>query len=187
MNPSATDWIPKFLNRFDKAILFDDFKNEEIFYQKLKNVGFIYGVSMTAIPDEKVSHLKLTRDEFTKINLLHAMLFTYFQEHQKIDYKEAIASVIDFYSTIEKGKPGFLKKLRFSNNPANNLEQIFSARLNETNSIFKKNSSMLITYALLYVDVIAFRVFLKAPKDLKEYIQELESTILSCSFLALTS
>jgi hypothetical protein len=187
MNPSATDWIPKFLNRFEKQQLINDTKSEDLFYKKLKLVGFIYGVSVDAIPDEQISELKLTREELTKINLFHAMIFTHSKSRPEATLEEAITSIVDFYATIEKGKTGFFKKLTLSQNPANNLEKIFAARLNESNNILKKNSTLLITYALLYVDVLAFRVFLNSPNQLKSYIQELENTIISCSILALSS
>jgi hypothetical protein len=187
MNPSATDWIPKFLNRFEKQQLVNDDETEDFFYDKLKLAGFIYGVSVDAIPDEEISQLKLTREELTKINLFHAMIFTHSKFRPERTFKDAITSIVDFYATIEKGKTGFFKKLTLSQNPSNNLEKIFAARLNESNNFLKNNSTLLITYALLYVDVLAFRVFLNSPSQLKSYIQDLENTIISFSFLALTS
>ena len=140
-----------------------------------------------AIPDETVSKLKLTRDELTKVNLFHSMLFTFFREHPNSEFEDAIITIVDFYAQIGKGRTGFFRKLSLSQNPSNSLEQIISARISESNSIFKTNSSLVITYALLYVDILAFRIFLKSPRQLKSYVQELESTIVSCSFLALTS
>ena len=187
MNPSAADWIPKFLNRFEKQKLINDFKDENFFYQKLKSVGFIYGVSVLTLIDEPVSHLKLTKEELTKINLFHALLFSFFQNHPNSGFDDAIAAIVDFYKSIEKGKPGFFRKLSLSTSSANNLEQILSARLQETNSVLKKSSATVITHALLYSDVLAFKVFLNSPDNLKQYLDELESKLISCSFLALSS
>jgi hypothetical protein len=187
MNPSTPDWIPKFLNRFEKQQLINDFKNEEFFYSKLKTVGFIYGVSVLAILNEPVSHLKLTKEEFTKINLFHALVFTFLQANPNSKFEDAIVTIVDFYKNIEKGKPGFFQKLTLSQSQANNLENILAARLHEVNSALKKNTTSLITYALLYIDVLAFRVFLQSPENLKSYIAELESIIISFCFLALTS
>jgi hypothetical protein len=62
-----------------------------------------------------------------------------------------------------------------------------AARLNESNNVLKSNASSVITYALLYIDVLAFRAFLRSPENLKSYVNELESTIISCSFLVLTA
>lgn len=187
MNPSASDWIPKFLDHFEKQKLISDFKGENFFYKKLKSSGFIYGVSVKALPNESVSHLKLTLEEITKINLFHTLLYTFLYSNPDSSFETAIITIIDFYTTIEKGKKGFFQKLTLSQSTSNNLEQILSARIQEANNVLKKNTTSLITYALLYTDVLAFRTFLKSPKNLKSYINELESTIISCSFLALTS
>ncbi len=187
MNPSASDWIPKFLDHFEKQKLISDFKDENFFYKKLKSSGFIYGVSVQALPNESVSHLKLTMEEFTKINLFHTLLYTFLNSKPDASFEDAFTAIIDFYATIEKGKKGFFQKLTLSLSGSNNLEQILSARLQEANNVLKKNTTSLITYALLYTDVLAFRTFLKSPENLKSYINELESTIISCSFLALTS
>ena len=81
MNPSAPDWILKFLNLFEKKELTENFENEHFFYNELKQTGFIYGVSVATIPKKKLGNLKLTEDEHTKINLFHALLFQFF--HQK--------------------------------------------------------------------------------------------------------
>jgi hypothetical protein len=187
MNPSAADWIPKFLNCFEKRNLINDFKSEENFYHRLKEVGFIHGVSVQALANKPVSSLKLTTEEFTKINLFHALLFTFLTKNPNVGFDEAIQSIIKFYELIGKGKTGFFQKLKLSQGFINHLENILSARLQEANSILKKNTASLITFALLYADVLAYRVFLGSPKNLKSYVNELESTLISCGFLALSS
>lgn len=187
MNPSAADWIPKFLNGFDKQSLTSNFTDEISFYLQLKSIGFIYGVSVLTLQQKPISHLKLTKEEFTKVNLFHSLLFTHFQQKPEATYQEAIQNIVEYYKNIEKGKPGFFQKLTLSNSPTSNLEQILSARLQEANTVLKKNTASLVTFALLYADVLAYRQFLKTPKKLKPYLEELESTIVSCCFLALTS
>jgi hypothetical protein len=187
MNPSAADWIPKFLNRFKKQELINEFNDEKLFYNRLKSIGFIYGVSVFAVQNEPVSHLKLTKEEFTKINLFHSLLFTFFSKNPNAPCDDAFIAIVDFYNNIGKGKTGFFQKLTLSQSPSNNLEQILAARLYEANNLFKKSPASLVTYALLYSDVLAFRDFLISPENLKQHIDELEATIISCSFLALTS
>ncbi len=187
MNPSAADWIPKFLNRYKNQELINDFKDEKFFYNRLKSIGFIYGVSVFAVQNEPVSHLKLTKEEFTKINLFHALLFTFFSKNPTAPFDDAFTAIVNFYNNIGKGKTGFFQKFTLSNSASNNLEQILAARLYEANNLFKKSPASLVTYALLYSDVLAFREFLISPENLKQHIDELETTIISCCFLALTS
>jgi hypothetical protein len=100
MNPSAADWIPKFLNRFEKPKLINAFKSDEDFYHRLKEVGFIYGVSVQALPNTPISSLRLTMEEFAKINLFHALLFTSLNRNPNTNFEEAIKSIINFYELI---------------------------------------------------------------------------------------
>jgi len=185
MNPSASGWIQKFLTRLGKERLIDEFTDDVHFYHRLKSTGFIYGVSLDSLPEEPLSDLQLTKEEYTKINLFHALLFTYFVKNHNAEFDDAINEIIRFYKNIEKGKTSFFQKLSLSQTPSNNLEHILSSRLNESNSVLKRNTVSLLTYALLYVDVLAFRVFLNAPDSLKKYSEDLETLLINCSLLAL--
>lgn len=185
MNPSSTGWIHKFINEFPKTRLLDNLSSPAVFYEALKNAGFIYGVSITTLLEEPVSHLKLTKEEYSKINLFHALLFSYFSKHPESDYETAIASIISFYKDIERGKQKWLQRLVFSQSPSENLEKILSARLQESNTLLKTDAASLLTYALLYVDVLGYSCYLEHPKDLKVYLEIVEHKILEYSLLAL--
>ncbi len=186
MNPSAADWIPKFLAHYEKKELLS-FKNARHFYEELKKTGFIYGVSVGAIPKKKLSNLKLTKEEHTKVNLFHALYFYYFQHNPEGKNEDAISSIVSFYRQLEKGKTGFLKKLSLSHTPSQNLENIFSARLQETNTLLKKNTISLLTYALLYLDVLTYEIWLKNPEKAKEQYRTWENAILASCFFTIKS
>ncbi|MFT4698088.1 MAG: hypothetical protein ACI9SJ_001224 [Flavobacteriaceae bacterium] len=191
MNPSAPGWILKFYNQFEKHQLIDKYLDDNSFYNHLKSTGFIFGVSITALPDQPISNLKITKDEFTKINLFHTLLYTYFKKYTGSDIHEAVKNIAVFYSILEKGKTGFLTKLTLSQTPESNLEHVLSARLNETNSEIEKKSTTALTYAMLYIDILTYRYYLNTSNvnayDLKRYSEELESSLINCSFLALKS
>jgi LETM1-like, RBD len=187
MNPSTSGWIHKFINEFSNQLLLDNYASSIVFYEPLKNTGFIYGVSIKTLLDEPISHLKLTRDELTKVNLFHSLWFTFFSEKPKGTHKEAIDSIVSFYRSIERGKRSFLQKLSFTSSSSENLEKIISARLHETNNMLKKDATMLLTHALLYIDVLAFAYFLKKPDGLKVYLDVLEKTLIEHSIRALQS
>ena len=187
MNPSSTGWVRKFVNEYTKKQLFGSFYTTSQFYDKLKGTGFIYGVSIATTLDQPISHLQLTKGEYTKLNLFHALLFTFYSERPSEDYRKAIDTIIDFYKTIERGKKTFLQRIRFSSSPSENLEFILAARLQESNTLLKKQATSLLTYALLYVDVLAFIYYLNHKKGLKGYINSLEKTIIDSSVLALGS
>lgn len=185
MNPSASGWIPKFLTQYKKQHLFDDYDDENHFFKQLKSTGFLYGVSIKALPKVPLSNLKITTDEYTKINLFHTLLFTFFNKNPNKSFDEAIDSIIHFYKYLEKGKISFLYKLSLSQSASSNLEHILSRRLQDTNNILKKKSTSILTYALLFLDILAYRRFLVSPNFLKQFAQDLENTLINCCFHAL--
>ena len=185
MNPSASGWIPKLLTLVEKQQITAVASNEFLFYNELKNVGFIYGISIDILLNKPISKLTFTTDEYTKINLFHSLLFTFFIKYPKAEINEAIESIINFYKTIDKGKTSFFKKLSLSNSSTDNLEQIISARLQESNTISKYKPSSTLTYSLLFLDVLAFKNYLNNHHYLKTYTQKLESDLINFCFLAL--
>ncbi len=187
MNPSAADWILKFLNLFEKNELIDSFQTNLKFYEALKNTGFIYGVSVAALPKKSLGNLKLTKEELTKINLFHSLLFQFYQQNPESSTTEVITDILSFYRHIEKGKTGFFQKFTLSQSPSNTLEHILSARLQETNSLLKKNTISLLTHALLYLDVLAYKQWQKEPSNAKNYYKQQETIVLTACFYTLKS
>ncbi len=187
MNPSASDWILKFLNLFEKEELIDAFKNDHEFYETLKHTGFIYGVSVSAVPKKTLGNLKLTKEELSKINLFHALLFQFFHTNENGTYEEAIKSILLFYNQLEKGKKGFFQKFSLSQSPSNTLEHILSARLQSANSLLKKNTISLLTHALLYLDVLSYKHWQKDSNSVKKYYRQQETIVLTACFYTLKS
>jgi len=187
MNPSASGWIPKFLTLVNKQHIKGLIQNEFHFYNELKNVGFIYGISMETLLNKPLSKLSFTTDEYTKINLFHTLLFTFFIKHPETDTNEAIEQIINFYSSIDKGKTSFLKKLSLSNSPTYSLERIISARLQESHTISKNKPASTLTYSLLFIDILSFKSYLNNQDHLKVYTIKLESNLINFCFLALKS
>ena len=169
MNPSAPDWILKFLNLFDRNELITSFENDQQFYTSLKQTGFIYGVSVAALPKKRLGNLKLTKEELTKINLFHSLLFSFFEKNKNATNKDAIADILSFYQQMEKRKASFFQKFSLSQRPENTLEHILSTRLQEANTLLKKNTVSLLTYALLYLDVLAYKQWQIDPESAKKY------------------
>ena len=74
MNPSSSGWIEKYGSLVQKHQ--DAFPTFEALYTTLKKSGFVYGLN-ASIPDFIVLEHTLSEDEKAKINLLHALYFTY--------------------------------------------------------------------------------------------------------------
>ncbi len=187
MNPSAPDWILKFLNLFDRKELVQRYKNDTDFYNALKSAGFIYGISISFLPKRNLDYLKLTREELTKVNLFHALVYQFLNTKPHATDLEAIQSILDFYRELEKGKTGFFHKFSLSHSPTHRLETILSARLQEGNEVLKRNSLSLLTYALLYLDVMTYKHWLREPDSIKDVYRKLEEGVLNYCFYSLKS
>jgi hypothetical protein len=92
-----------------------------------------------------------------------------------------------FYNQIEKGKSGFFHKFSLSQSPSNHLEHILSARLQEANTLLKKNTVSLLTHALLYLDVLTYKQWLIDPSNAKKYYKQMETIVLTACFYTLKS
>ncbi|MAP80876.1 MAG: hypothetical protein CL526_07280 [Aequorivita sp.] len=187
MNPSASDWILKFLDLFNKSDLIAPYKDKYAFYKALKETGFIYGASASALPKKALSNLKLTKQELTKINLFHALLYHFFEKFENASNEKAIESITAFYTHLEKKKTSFLNKFSISPQPANILEDILSTRLQDSNTVLKKNTVSLLTHSLLFLDVLAYSYWLSHPNATKTYYKNLENAALTACFYTLKS
>lgn len=187
MNPSAAGWILKFLNVYDSELTAFKQATSNEFYQQLLACGFIYGISVNTVSLKKISTLQLSNEEFTKVNLFQALLVTSYKHDPTLLPKQSIEHIIQFYKQLDKGKKRFLHKLSLSQSTEQNLEKILSARIQERNSVLKKDAASLLTYALLYADVLAFRYYLTNPNEVKEYARQLELAIINACVLALQS
>ena len=63
MNPSAKDWIPKFLSYINDTHLSSVFTTNEEFYNVARRSGFIYGNSVSLIEHIPGLKLKMTPEE----------------------------------------------------------------------------------------------------------------------------
>lgn len=187
MNPSAADWILKFLSFFDEDQLNKSEIDEKKFYQLLRETGFIYGNSLRLIDSSIETSISLTEEEITKVNLFHSLVFYFYKENPDKDQADLIESLLEFYSVLGKDKTGFFSRFSFSRSPVNQLENIFSARLQEANSLLKNHHITLLTYAFLFVDVLTYKRWLKNPGAIQQVYKQLEDLVLNYCFFTLKS
>lgn len=187
MNPSSSGWIQKFMKEFPKEVLLYNFPNSLKLYTGLRKCGFIYGVSIASLAKEPISDYELTREEFTKINLFQTLLSSFFYNFPAHNYEQAIHSIVLFYDAMDKGRPGFFKKLSFTKSTSQNLENILSARLQESNALVKTEIASIFTYALLYSDILAYDHYLTQKQSLKSYFENWEELLIQYSIWALDS
>ena len=183
MNPSSAGWIKKFIKEIEQKALCNAYAEVDDLYRGLKSGGFIYGMSLLGLAPQAKTTLNLTIEEHTKINLLHALCYVYFKKNPKGEYDDCIAAIVAFYQLMGKGQPGLLHKLSFAKNPSDNLEAIINARLHENNLGRNAEVSSLITYVLLFIDILVFQEYLKGDQEVQRAFDRMEHLcIQSCTW-----
>lgn len=184
MNPSASGWIEKLLVLLEKHGLCEMAEGD--FYQELRATGFIYGTNVsTLIPIQE--EIAYTEEELGKVNLLLSLLYTYHQEKKGCKLNEGVTPILLFYEQLGARKLSFLDQVLTGRKPIAKLEKVLHRRIQTNKNIFTKNFSNIITNALLFIDVLAFRQFLQGHKDVILYAQRLEQTITNVVLKALNS
>jgi len=182
INPSAHGWIDKYF--VEQKTLFDTTIDGLLFYKKIRATGFIYGhiISIKSNPSIEISQWK--SDEISKVALLTTLLDVYIFTFQKENTEDFIKKTVAFYKEMTpKGFVLFDKIM--TSNPSSKLEGLINERVQTNKDIISKNFSHIVTNALLFVDVLAFRQYLQKGEIPEKYLKRMEETIMSIVSLAL--
>jgi len=182
MNPSAAGWIKKLIKELKPKELFKN-NDLEVYYKHFRACGFIYG-SNIKIVNEWVENEDFESDEICKINLLIALLIAHNKHNAKEDF---YTKVVNFYDKINRRKPSFLEALIGSKNKEDQLERIINKRIQIDDNLIDKSFNYFITNALLFVDVLAFRNYLKTGEVSDDIIKQYEAVIESIVLNTLNS
>lgn len=184
INPSAPGWIDKFFikQKSSEQTISD---TEDLFYQKIRNTGFIYGhiISFeTTFPIETKGRFK---EEISKIALLNALYGIFCLTNKEKDSSLFIEQANTFYKQMHPEGFSLFKKILPKNTAALTLEKIIDERVQTNESIINKNFSHLVTNALLFIDVLAFRQYLIHGEIPDKYLKKIEETVVNIVTLAL--
>lgn len=172
MNPSGLGWLKKLLTELSVQ---DAFFKLDIadFYSDLRNCGFIYGSNVKCIHSGFYNE-DFTQEELAKLNLVLALVYI----HKNFKGQQSFTdSVVEFYSSINEFKPTFFQELFGEKSGYEQLEKIIHKRIHIDDNIITKNFNYFITNAVLFSDVLAYKVFLSDKLKAQDYLYQLESTL----------
>ncbi|QRM89844.1 hypothetical protein FG167_11590 [Lacinutrix sp. WUR7] len=172
MNPSANGWINKLLKTLEANKTIEN-ASSNAFYLSLRESGFIYGNNVIII-ENLFDKSDFSNEEICKTNLFLALYFS----HKKLDNSgNFIDSIIEFYTEIEEYKTSYFKELLGEKKSAGLLEKIIHKRVLIEDNLISKSFNYFITNALLYIDVLAYKHYLKNKTITVNYIKNLESAL----------
>ena len=176
INPSASGWIDKFFTE-QQFSAFQITETNESFYYKVRNTGFIYGHIIAFNTPNAIETKGWFKEEVSKVALLNTLFEMYCFTEKNSKSEIFISKAVDFYNQMNPQGFDLFKKLLPKNSVATTLEKIINERVQTNESIISKNFSHLVTNALLFIDVLAFRQYLIQNSIPPKYLKKLEDAV----------
>ncbi|BDB55008.1 hypothetical protein GENT5_13130 [Flavobacterium ammoniigenes] len=184
INPSVPGWIDKFFSEQkiseQKLVIESD-----SFYEALRNTGFVYGHIISLNTKLPIPIKGWFKEEVSKVALFNSLLEVYTVTKKDLNWKEFITESVSFYNEMHPEEFNLFKKLLPKNSPSLTLEKFIDERVQTNENIISKNFSHLVTNALLFIDVLAFRQYLIHGTIPEKYLKKIEETIVNIVTLAL--
>ena len=184
INPSANGWIDKFFSK-QKTFLFTDEENLNKFYKKVRETGFIYGHIVSYDRADPIDAESWVGNEVSKVALLNTLFSIYVLSSNDAKTENFIAKALTFYNEMNPEGFNLLKKVLPESSPSLNLEKIIDSRVQTNIDIISKNFSHILTNALLFIDILAFRQYLIQGVIPEKYLKKIEEAIINIVSLAL--
>ena len=184
INPSVPGWIDKFFSeqQISKMELVTE---NDAFYKALRKSGFIYGHIISLDTKSVIPITGWFKEEVSKVALLNSLLGVYSVTKEQLNWEKFIAETVSFYNEMHPEEFNLFKKLLPKNSPSLTLEKFIDERVQTNENIISKNFSHLVTNALLFIDVLAFRQYLMHGTIPEKYLKKIEETIVNIVTLAL--
>jgi hypothetical protein len=175
INPSANGWINKFFS--ENKSNYKEYNNDLLaFYHDVRSSGFIYGHVIHINLVNPTDTSQLSSDEISKIALLNSLFSIYKIVSNSENEVVFIEKAISFYTFLHQKGTGLFSKSK------PNLEECIANRIQTNENIFAKNFSHIITNALLFMDILAFKKYLEIEENPVNYLKRIEeSTIVLVS------
>ena len=186
INPSVPGWIDKFFTeQHESQHSFP--QNEEDFYIRTRNTGFIFGHIVSFDNTQSFENEDRLPQEISKIGMLNTLFQMYRLVKQDNDKINFVNQAVAFYNTMIPKGFNPLKKVMESSSVSSKLEKIIHDRVQTNEDIFSKNFSHVITNALLFIDVLAFKQYLEKGNVPEKYSTIIEDIVISTVSLSLKS
>lgn len=184
INPSTHGWIDKYFLKQSASLLQSE-KNPTQFYNKVRETGFIYGHIVSFNTPVSIITKGWLENEVSKLALLNTLYGIYELTTDENNPEDFILKAGAFYNEMNPQGFNWFKIVLPDTSPSLNLEKIIDSRVQTNVDIISKNFSHIVTNALLFIDVLAFRQYLIHGKIPDKYLKKLEQAIIRIVSLAL--
>jgi LETM1-like protein len=184
INPSVHGWIDKYFA--EQQPLPQTFNSDEqVFYTQTRATGFIFGHIISFDTPSPIAQQDWLQEEISKLGMLNTLFQMYRLTKQSNDFGHFINEAVAFYNLLTPKGFTPLQKMLASSSPTSKLEKIIHERVQTNEDLFSKNFSHVITNALLYIDVLAFKQYLEKGTLPEKYFNRIEDIVISVISLSL--
>ena len=186
INPSAFGWIDKFFieqKTSDQIFMV----SEEEFYLQTRATGFIFGHIISFDTLKPIPLKERLAEENSKIGMLNTLYKMYCLVKQDTDKDNFISEAVSLYNLLTPKGFNPLQKMLPSSSDSSKLEKIIHDRVQTNEDLFSKSFSHVITNALLFIDVLAFKKYLEKGSLPEKYFNRIEESVISVISLSLKS
>lgn len=184
INPSTHGWIDKFFLKQNASLLPTE-KNPTQFYSQVRETGFIYGHIVSFNTPTPIVTNGWLKNEISKLALLNNLFGIYALTSEESTSEDFVSKTVAFYNEMNPQGFNWFKIVLPDNSQSLSLEKIIASRVQTNVDIINKNFSHIVTNALLFIDVLAFRQYLIHGTIPEKYLKKLEEAIVSIVSLAL--
>ncbi|MDI9310344.1 MAG: LETM1-related biofilm-associated protein [Limnohabitans sp.] len=186
INPSVHGWVDKYF--FEQASQ-EQYSSHttESFYINTRKTGFLVGYATYFITQKPIETKGWTTEEFSKIALLNSLFGVYQLASKNNNSEIFIINCLAFYNELHPKNSGLLDIFLPTDSPSSKLEKIISNRIRTNDNIISKNFSHILTNALLFIDVLAFKRYIEDGNLPSKYLKKIEELIVSIVSIALTT
>lgn len=186
INPSAPGWIEKFFIE-QKTTEQPIMVSEAEFYIQTRATGFIFGHIISFDTFRPILLKERLPEEISKIGMLSTLYQMYCITKNDTSENHFITELVAFYNLLTPKGFNPLQKMLPSSSNVSKLEKIIHDRVQTNEDLFSKNFSHVITNALLFVDVLAFKKYLEKGALPDKYFNRIEDIVISVISLSLKS
>ncbi|TDP60907.1 LETM1-related biofilm-associated protein [Flavobacterium dankookense] len=185
INPSIHGWIDKFFveqKHSIEGVIIDEIS----LYDSIKKTGFIFGHIVNVDTRIPIPIANWLPTEISKISLLNTLFKMHCLVNQSVDTAKFTSDCVSFYKNLNP-KSSSIFTILSSQSSSSNLEEIIHTRVQTNEDIFSKNFSHVITNALSFIDVLAFKKYLELGEIPEKYSNKIEEIVINVVSISLKS
>jgi hypothetical protein len=184
INPSTNGWVDKFFVVQNNQSI-DTINDSDLFYEKTRSTGFLVGYTTHFVNNSSILIEDFSDEEISKIALLNTLFGVYMLAEPNGNHTSFIKRAVAFYDELHPKGFELLAKILPQDSTSYRLEKMIGLRVKTNDNIISKNFSHILTNALLFVDVLAFKKFLNEGKITDKYFKKIEEIIVNIVSFAL--